>query len=200
MLRKFLDFLLSLLRVGNFMQRIKKDEHGICYVTGLRRYLSVLLDLMIIALFLQLYGQLFYHVSINPENNKVLGQVVAKHNMQIPLSNEEEIAKSRYIKFIVLNQISQIIITFIYTSYMWVKFGGTPGRLLLGLRIVDSETLTQITIKQATKRFFALMLSMLPLFLGFIWAHFNKRCQTWHDKIANTVVVTNKSLQQYRIK
>ncbi|MBV0899606.1 MAG: RDD family protein [Wolbachia endosymbiont of Fragariocoptes setiger] len=200
MLHKLLDFLLSLLRVENFVQKIKKDEHGICYVTGLRRYLSVLLDLIIIALFLQLYGQLLYRVSVNSENDKILSQVAAKYNMQIPLSHEEEIAKSRYIKCIILNQISQLIVIFIYTSYMWAKFGGTPGRLLFGLRIVDSKTFTKITIKQAAKRFFALMLSTLPLFLGFIWAYFNKRCQTWHDKIAHTVVVTNKSLQQYRTK
>lgn len=79
---------------------------------------------------------------------------------------------------------------------MWVKFATTPGKLLFGLRVVDAQTFEKMTLKQATKRFFSFILSVAPLFLGFLWSNFNKRCQTWHDKIAGTVVVMSKSLRR----
>jgi len=30
---------------------------------------------------------------------------------------------------------------------------------------------------------------VLPLYLGFLWAVFDRRKQGWHDKIAGTVVI-----------
>lgn len=196
MLQRFFSRLLSVLSSVVSVQKVKKDSIGICYVTGLRRYISILLDLIIIVLFLQFYSQLLNYFFVNSENSKILSQVASKYSMQIPLSLQEEIVKSRYVKLIILNQLSQFIMLFYYIVYMWVKFAATPGKLLLGLMVVDSNTFKNITFKQATKRFFSFMLSIPPLFLGFIWAHFSKRCQTWHDKIASTVVVTNKSLRQ----
>ncbi|WP_458694973.1 RDD family protein, partial [Wolbachia endosymbiont of Drosophila incompta] len=123
-------------------------------------------------------------------------QVAAKSPMQVPLSIEEKAMQSRLVKLMILNQIVQFIMLFCYVIYMWVKFATTPGKLLFGLRVVDAQTFEKMTLKQATKRFFSFILSVAPLFLGFLWSNFNKRCQTWHDKIAGTVVVTSKSLRR----
>ncbi|OAM06043.1 MAG: hypothetical protein TV41_06865 [Wolbachia endosymbiont of Dactylopius coccus] len=194
MLHKFFNRLFSILSSINAIQRVKKDENGICYVTGLRRYLSVLLDLIIIVLFLQLCGQALSQLFMNSESSKILGQIAAKYQMQTPLSAEETAMQSKLIKLLVLNQIVQFIMLFSYVAYMWIRFGATPGKLLLGLRVVNAQTFEKLTLKQAIKRFFSFILSTSPLFLGFIWASFDKRCQTWHDKIAGTVVVTSKSL------
>ena len=72
---------------------------------------------------------------------------------------------------------------------MWCKFGTTPGKFLFGVRIVDADTFQKITFKQASIRFFSVILSIIPVFLGVIWSIFDKRSQTWHDKIANTVLI-----------
>jgi hypothetical protein len=196
MLHKFFDRLFSILSSINVIQKVKKDENGICYVTGLRRYISVLLDLIIIVLFLQFCSQVLNQLFVNSEDSKILSQIAAKYQMQAPLSIEEKMMQSRLIKLIILNQIAQFIMLFSYVTYMWIRFAATPGKLLLGLRVVNAQTFEKMTLKQATKRFFSFILSVAPLFLGFIWANFNKRCQTWHDKIAGTVVVTNKSLRR----
>ena len=45
------------------------------------------------------------------------------------------------------------------------------------------------------KRFFAIGLSIAPLFLGILWTRFDKRKQAWHDKLANTVVILKSSLK-----
>ncbi|WP_265025033.1 RDD family protein [Wolbachia endosymbiont (group B) of Pammene fasciana] len=195
MLHKFFNRLFSILSSINAIQKVKKDDNGICYVTGLRRYLSVLLDLIIIVLFLQFCGQALNQLFMSSESSKILGQIAAKYQMQVPLSAEETAMQSKLIKLLVLNQIVQFIILFSYVAYMWIRFGATPGKLLLGLRVVNAQTFEKLTLKQAIKRFFSFILSTAPLFLGFIWASFDKRCQTWHDKIADTVVVTSKSLR-----
>ncbi|WP_353280566.1 RDD family protein [Wolbachia endosymbiont (group B) of Silvanus unidentatus] len=199
MLHKFFNRSFAILSSINAIQRIKKDENGICYVTGLRRYLSVLLDLIIIVLFLQFCGQALNQLFMSSESSKILGQIAAKYQMQVPLSAEETAMQSKLIKLLVLNQIVQFIMLFSYVAYMWIRFGATPGKFLLGLRVVNAQTFEKLTLKQATKRFFSFILSTAPLFLGFIWASFDKRCQAWHDKIANTVVVTNKSLKRDRV-
>ncbi|MBA8757750.1 RDD family protein [Wolbachia pipientis] len=196
MLHKFFDRLFSIFSSINVIQKVKKDENGICYVTGLRRYISVLLDLIIIVLFLQFCSQAFNQLFTNSEDSKILSQIAAKYQMQVPLSIEEKTTQSRLIKLLILNQIVQFIMLFCYVIYMWVKFATTPGKLLFGLRVVDAQTFEKMTLKQATKRFFSFILSVAPLFLGFLWSNFNKRCQTWHDKIAGTVVVTSKSLRR----
>ncbi|MBA8753683.1 RDD family protein [Wolbachia pipientis] len=196
MLHKFFNRLFSIFSSINVIQKVKKDENGICYVTGLRRYISVLLDLIIIVLFLQFCSQAFNQLFTNSEDSKIFSQVAAKSSMQVPLSIEEKAMQSRLVKLMILNQIVQFIMLFCYVIYMWVKFATTPGKLLFGLRVVDAQTFEKMTLKQAPKRFFSFILSVAPLFLGFLWSNFNKRCQTWHDKIAGTVVVTSKSLRR----
>ncbi|NSM56147.1 RDD family protein [Wolbachia endosymbiont of Atemnus politus] len=196
MLHRFFNRLFSILSSINAIQKVKKDENGICYVTGLRRYISVLLDLIIIVLFLQLCGQALNQLFMSSEDSGILSQIAAKYQMQVPLSAKEKATQSRLITLLILNQIVQFIMLFCYVAYMWVRFAATPGKLLLGLRVVDAQTFEKMTLKQATKRFFSFILSVAPLFLGFLWSNFNKRCQAWHDKIAGTVVVTNKSLRK----
>ncbi len=196
MLHKFFDRLFSIFSSINVIQKVKKDENGMCYVTGLRRYISVLLDLIIIVLFLQFCSQDLNQLFMNSEGSRILSQIAAKSQMQVPLSIEEKAMQSRFVKLMILNQIVQFIMLFCYVIYMWVRFAATPGKLLFGLRVVDAQTFGKMTLRQATKRFFSLILSVAPLFLGFLWSNFNKRCQTWHDKIAGTVVVTSKSLRR----
>jgi len=42
-------------------------------------------------------------------------------------------------------------------------------------------------------RYLGYYLSMLPLFLGFIWVGIDRRKQGFHDKIAGTVVIRQDS-------
>ncbi|MGL9733068.1 MAG: RDD family protein [Wolbachia sp.] len=196
MLHRFFDRLFSILSSMNAIQKMKKDKSGICYVTGFRRYISILFDLIIIVLFLQFYSLGANYLFTNSENRKVLSNIGAKYPMHMPLSAKERVTQSKFIRLMILNQIVQFIMLFSYVAYMWIRFAATPGKLLLGLRIVDEQTFEKMTLKQATKRFFFFILSIAPLFLGFIWSNFDKRCQTWHDKIASTVVVTSKSIRR----
>jgi uncharacterized RDD family membrane protein YckC len=71
----------------------------------------------------------------------------------------------------------------------WRYFGATPGKMAVGARIVDAKTGAAPTTGRLVIRFLAYVVSLLPLYLGFLWVALDKRKQGWHDKIAGTVVI-----------
>lgn len=57
----------------------------------------------------------------------------------------------------VIHMIVFIVILPIYTIFnmlMTIRFGGTPGKLLCGIYIKDANTFTNVTLKQAIRRYF----------------------------------------------
>ena len=77
----------------------------------------------------------------------------------------------------------------------WVAKQATPGKMAVAAKIVDAKTGNAATTGQLIGRYLAYYLSMIPLFLGFIWVAFDERKQGWHDKLAGTVVVRQKNRQ-----
>jgi uncharacterized RDD family membrane protein YckC len=75
---------------------------------------------------------------------------------------------------------------------LWVRMSTTPGKMAIGATIVDARTGGKPTTGQFVIRYIGYYVSMLPLFLGFIWVGFDARKQGWHDKMAGTVVVRRK--------
>ncbi|MBI5040765.1 MAG: RDD family protein [Gammaproteobacteria bacterium] len=71
----------------------------------------------------------------------------------------------------------------------WWGFQGTPGKLLLGCRIVDARSGGRPQVWQVLVRLLGYALSALPLGLGFLWIIWDRRHQGWHDKLARTLVV-----------
>ncbi|MBE9563590.1 MAG: RDD family protein [Proteobacteria bacterium] len=79
--------------------------------------------------------------------------------------------------------------------WFWIKFATTPGKLLLDCEIVDAKTGKPITFKQSILRYIGYFISAIPFFLGFFWILVDKHHQTWHDKIAGTVVIIHDESQ-----
>jgi uncharacterized RDD family membrane protein YckC len=75
------------------------------------------------------------------------------------------------------------------TILLWRLRGATPGKMLFSAKIVDASTFAPPSTGKLIGRFFAYIVSMLPLFLGFLWIAFDPRKQGWHDKLAGTVVI-----------
>ena len=71
----------------------------------------------------------------------------------------------------------------------WKFRGATPGKMAISAKIVDARTGGAPSTGTLVLRFFAYIVSMLPLCLGFLWIAFDRRKQGFHDKIAKTVVV-----------
>ncbi len=82
----------------------------------------------------------------------------------------------------------------------WIYKSATPGKMVTNLTIVDAETGYKPSTGQFIGRYFAYYVSIIPFLLGIIWVGIDKRKQGWHDKLAGTVVITNKVTKTATIK
>lgn len=97
------------------------------------------------------------------------------------------------VRWLTENVISTVLMAGITIAF-WYYFSATPGKIWLGIKIVDAETGEPTTVKQDCLRYAGYFLSIIPAMLGFAWVLFDKRSQGWHDKLAGTVVVRKKTL------
>ena len=74
----------------------------------------------------------------------------------------------------------------------WRYCGATPGKIALGVKIVDAATGEPPNLGRLVVRFLAYFVSALPLYLGFLWVAVDRRKQGWHDKIARTIVINSE--------
>ena len=81
-----------------------------------------------------------------------------------------------------------LLIAFAYEVYFVGRFGGTPGKLLLRMRIVRSD-FSRLTYPRAAIRFFGKSLSDLTLYLGYLMVGFDSQRRALHDYIADTRVI-----------
>jgi uncharacterized RDD family membrane protein YckC len=83
----------------------------------------------------------------------------------------------------------QVVMPAIAVILFWRFRGATPGKMLISARIVDARTGGPPGTGQLVGRYFAYIVSTLPLLIGFLWIAFDRRKQGFHDKLAGTVVV-----------
>ena len=76
----------------------------------------------------------------------------------------------------------------VYSILAWMLVGKTAGKALMGLRVLGQDG-RPVTFHQALVRALGYYVSGLALFIGFLWVLVDDRRQTWHDKLARTVVV-----------
>jgi uncharacterized RDD family membrane protein YckC len=80
-----------------------------------------------------------------------------------------------------------------YAGYLEGISGQTVGKRVLGIRVVDLATGGPIGFSRAVLRYFARILSTIVLLLGYFWMLWDSEKQTWHDKIAGSVVVPSSA-------
>ena len=67
--------------------------------------------------------------------------------------------------------------------------GQTIGKKVMNIRIVDANNGGPIGYGRAFVRWIGKIISAIPCALGFFWMLWDPNKQTWHDKMANSVVV-----------
>jgi uncharacterized RDD family membrane protein YckC len=80
------------------------------------------------------------------------------------------------------------IISIVYIVYFWISTGQTPGKKIMGLKVVATDG-SKLTVVKAITRLVGYAISGAILYLGFLWIFIDKDKQGWHDKIASTYVV-----------
>ena len=82
-----------------------------------------------------------------------------------------------------------VFIAVIYLRAL-AKTGQTWGRRIVGIRVVDANTYGAPGWGKAIGRqLFAGFISSNIFYLGYLWMLWDSKNQTWHDKVAGTLVV-----------
>lgn len=82
------------------------------------------------------------------------------------------------------------LIGIVYYVYFWSSYGNgqTLGMRAFNIKVVRTDG-SQLDVGGAIIRYIGFLISIIPLFLGLIWAAFDAEKQGWHDKLAKTYVV-----------
>ena len=91
---------------------------------------------------------------------------------------------------------TEFLITWILPAIAVILFwrfrSATPGKMVIGAKIVDAKSGEAPRTAQLVGRYLAYFVSTAPFCLGLIWVGFDRRKQGWHDKLASTVVIRSK--------
>ena len=89
---------------------------------------------------------------------------------------------------VILNWILPAVIVIVFWKYK----SATPGKMVIGAKIVDATTGDEPSSGELIGRYLGYYVSMLPLLLGLFWVGWDSRKQGFHDKLAGTVVVKGR--------
>lgn len=91
--------------------------------------------------------------------------------------------------FIVMN----LLVSGVYNLFFMTRFNGqTPGKMMLGLRAIKKNGRRFTFVDALLRNVIGYTLSGMFL-LGYLWALFDRESQTWHDKLAGTVVIDERA-------
>jgi uncharacterized RDD family membrane protein YckC len=166
------------------------EKQDVKYASFSNRVLAIALDITLVT---------FLFAPISPAVNNLffgtidLQQFVIAGSNKIDASAAFSYLSNNYVfmKYFGLQFVTGMVVIFLF-MLSWMKFGNTPGKWILGCKIVDVDTLQPPTRGQYLKRALGYIISGIPLCIGFFSMPWTEKSQCWHDKIANTVVIKVK--------
>lgn len=99
-----------------------------------------------------------------------------------------DISSNNLMNVVITIYLVLLLVSSSYFVFLHGFVGRTVGKMIMGIRIIrdDGEL---IGLREALIRWVGYFISMVFAFLGFVWAIFDSKSQTWHDKLAGTYVV-----------
>jgi uncharacterized RDD family membrane protein YckC len=85
-------------------------------------------------------------------------------------------------------QVIGIILGAFYNVFFVVKYGATPGKMIVGLRIIMANG-DRLGVGRAIGRYFAEMVSGMVCYIGYIIVAFDDQKRSLHDHMCSTRVV-----------
>jgi len=85
-----------------------------------------------------------------------------------------------------------LLIGVTYYIGFWTTQGATPGKMVMGLRVVDRSSGLPPDPLKCGLRYIGYYISAIPLLLGYLWVLWDPNKEAWHDKISGTRVVKAK--------
>jgi uncharacterized RDD family membrane protein YckC len=81
-----------------------------------------------------------------------------------------------------------IVVSIVYWLGFWVWRGQTPGKMAVGIKVIRTDS-SPVKWHSAICRCLGYIVTVVTLFIGFIWVAFDSHKQGVQDKIADTYVV-----------
>jgi hypothetical protein len=85
----------------------------------------------------------------------------------------------------IITPISEIIMLIVYTLFFWFKWGQTPAKIIMRLKIVDKTTLQKPSKYQLIKRLAFTILYPLSILFSIV----SRNKQSLHDLLSDTTVI-----------
>ena len=82
-----------------------------------------------------------------------------------------------------------ILLKIIYQTFFVWYYGATPGKMMLKIRVISTIDLENPNLIYSLNRAIVRIISESLFYIGFLWALTNPKRETWHDKVAKTLVV-----------
>ncbi len=92
--------------------------------------------------------------------------------------------------------IATVVVALCYAPLFIWKWGATPGKMVCKLKVVKTDYQKVGFWRALLRETFAKWISSFFFNLGYFWMFLNKQRMTWHDEIAQTVVVEVDSNRQ----
>lgn len=192
MMKKAFD---ALLRNAGF-KKPKPDDGSPRYGDINERALAASIDILLLyavlfSPFLWIQAHIFSHVNAEKLDAARAAANLAETSEQIEAAARLFLA-SYQPQLWVLNTLVQIVVIGIFVVGAQFTYGNTPGKYIMGLKVVDAKTLGSPKRWQYVLRYWAYVPAALPLMIGIFWTSFNSRHRGWHDYIAGTVVLNTR--------
>lgn len=177
------------------LPRPPKPHEGPYYADIYPRALAAAIDLSLLFLFL---SDLFHLVT-----ERIFSRLdpAITGRMQNISGNAELLAvllSPGFLSLWLLNAAFQLLVMGSLLVVSQTLWGWTPGKWLMGLKVVRAESLEPIMPWRHALRYVAYIPAILPLMIGIFWISFNKQRRGWHDYIAGTVVINTRPYEWYR--
>ena len=77
----------------------------------------------------------------------------------------------------------------VYWILFWIWKGATPGKMLVRIKIVKADTLSQPSVGALVGRSISYYVSAIPFYLGYLWILAEEDKRGFHDKLSGTAVI-----------
>lgn len=94
---------------------------------------------------------------------------------------------------IALSSLVAVALSACYEAFFIAQLGATPGKLALGLKVVRADG-GPVSLGRAFGRYFAKLLNIMTLFIGYIMAGFDSQKRGLHDMICDTRVIRARDI------
>ena len=109
-------------------------------------------------------------------------------NAVLGIFNIDEFSRTSSLNKILVSGVFGLLYSAAYFIFFWTMIGQTPGKSLMGLRIVTIDG-RSLSFVRSVRRLLGYIISILAIWIGFLWILVDNRRQGWHDKIAGTIVI-----------